>query len=111
MNTVKMLSKAAVVAALLLMTGGVARAALLAYEPFTNAPGTAIIGRGWHGFSGAWQDYQTSLGTATNTDYGLGYTDGAGNSLVTRWRGFFSGANQRQYFHAADPAFQFQPRH
>jgi len=48
-----------------------ARAALLAYEPFTNAPGTAVIGSGdGFGFSDVWQS-NSSQGTATNTGYGL----------------------------------------
>jgi hypothetical protein len=59
------------------------QAALLAYEPFTNAVGTAIIGSsdGW-GFSGAWQ-LNSSGGVATNTGYGLTYIDGASHKLVT----------------------------
>jgi len=67
-------------------------AALLAYEPFTNAPGTAIIGSSdGSGFSGAWQN-NSSGGTATNTSYALNYTDSAGNSLVTAGgAGFFQG--------------------
>ncbi|HET7625246.1 MAG TPA: hypothetical protein VFM25_08270, partial [Verrucomicrobiae bacterium] len=69
-----------------------ARAALLAYEPFTNAPGTDIIGSGdGFGFSGAWQS-NGSGGVATNTDYGLKYTDSSGNTLVTTGgAGFFQG--------------------
>ncbi len=69
-----------------------AHAALLACEPFTNAPGTATIGSGggW-GFSGAWQA-NSSGGVATNTGYGLTYTDDAGNSLATAGgAGFFQG--------------------
>ena len=67
-------------------------AALLAYEPFTNAAGTTIIGAaGGTGFSGAWQA-NSSSGTATNTAFGLGYTDGAGNPLATTGgAGFFQG--------------------
>lgn len=58
-------------------------AALLAYEPFTNAPGTAIIGSSdGSGFSGAWQT-NSSGGVATNTGYGLTYMDGSSNTLVT----------------------------
>ena len=60
-----------------------ARGALLAYEPFANAPGTTIIGSSdGSGFSGAWQP-NGSGGLATNTSYGLTYSDGVGNSLVT----------------------------
>jgi len=58
-------------------------AALLACEPFTNTPGTLIIGSGnGSGFSGAWQA-NSSGGVATNTTHGLSYTDSAGNSLLT----------------------------
>ncbi len=68
------------------------KAALLAYEPFTNAPGTAIIGSSdGSGFSGAWQN-NSSSGVATNTSYALTYTDTNGNSLVTEGgAGFFQG--------------------
>src|ERR1051325_757494 len=60
-----------------------ARAGLLAYEPFTNAPGTAVVGSsGGLGFNGAWQA-NSSVGVATNTGYALGYTDSASNTLVT----------------------------
>ena len=67
-------------------------AALLAYEPFTNAPGTAIIGSGdGSGFSGVWQS-NSSSGVATNTSYALGYTDTNGNVLLTAGgAGFFQG--------------------
>src|SRR3954466_13056403 len=69
-----------------------ARAALLAYEPFTNAPGAAIIGSSdGFGFNGAWQA-NSSGGVATNTAYPLGYTDAASNHLVTAGgSGFFQG--------------------
>lgn len=69
-----------------------ARAALLAYEPFTNAPGVAIIGSaGGGGFAGAWQA-NGSAGIATNTTSGLGYTDAVGNRLLTAGgAGFFQG--------------------
>ncbi len=69
------------------------QAALLAYEPFTNAPGTAIIGSGdGSGFSGPWQDFSSSGGVATNTSYAPGYTDTAGNVLLTSGgAGFFQG--------------------
>ena len=72
---------------------GNARAALLAYEPFTNASGTAIIGSAaGHGFSGAWQNYSSSQGTATNTATGLNYTDSLSRALVTEGgAGFFQG--------------------
>ena len=67
-------------------------AALLAWEPFTNAPGTAIIGSSdGSGFSGAWQS-NSSGGVATNTGYGLTYVDGSSNRLVTAGgAGFFQG--------------------
>src|SRR5437867_132091 len=66
--------------------------ALLAYEPFTNAPGTAIIGSSdGFGFNGAWQT-NSSVGVATNTSYALAYTDSASNTLVTAGgAGFFQG--------------------
>ena len=69
-----------------------ARAALLAYEPFTNTVGTAIIGSsGGTNFSGPWQT-NNSGGVATNTASGLSYTDAASNSLVTLGgAGFFQG--------------------
>lgn len=75
-----------------LAAGSLTRAALLAYEPFTNAPGTAIIGSaGGANFSGAWQA-NNSAGVATNTADGLTYTDAASNSLVTLGgAGFFQG--------------------
>lgn len=75
-----------------LAASGVARAALLAYEPFTNAVGAAIIGSGaGFGFTGAWQA-NSSGGVATNTGYGLSYTDAGGRSLVTNGgAGFFQG--------------------
>ena len=70
-----------------------AHAALLAHEPFTNTPGTAIIGSAdGFGFSGAWQNYSSSQGTATNTTAGLSYTDGLGRVLVgSGGAGFFQG--------------------
>ena len=79
-------------ALLLLFTSLSTRAALLAYEPFTNAPGAAIIGTaGGVNFSGAWQA-NNSAGMATNTADGLVYTDAASNSLVTLGgAGFFQG--------------------
>lgn len=69
-----------------------AKAALLAYEPFTNAAGLNIIGSSdGFGFSGAWQS-NASGGVATNTSYGLSYTDGSGNTLLTSGgAGFFQG--------------------
>ncbi|MCU0788060.1 MAG: DUF1565 domain-containing protein, partial [Verrucomicrobia bacterium] len=68
------------------------RAALLAHEPFTNAPGSAIIGSGdGAGFAGVWQANGSS-GVGTNTAAGLSYTDTAGNTLVTEGgAGFFQG--------------------
>jgi pectate lyase len=67
-------------------------AALLAYEPFTNAPGTAIIGSsGGFGFTNAWQA-NGSGGVATNTPAGLQYADQSGNVLETMvGAGFFQG--------------------
>lgn len=69
-----------------------AQAAVLAYEPFTNAVGSNIIGSSdGFGFSGAWQS-NSSGGVATNTSYGLGYIDISGNTLVTSGgAGFFQG--------------------
>ena len=68
------------------------QAALLAHEPFTNAPGTSIIGSdGGAGFTGAWQANGSS-GIATHTGSGLNYTDLEGNILVTEGgAGFFQG--------------------
>ena len=92
MNSCPILQSSAV-AAVILLIAGTCRAALLAYEPFTNAPGTAIIGSaGGFGFSGAWQDYSSSQGIATNTAAGLSYTDRLGQALVTAGGGgFFRG--------------------
>src|SRR4051812_43246702 len=68
------------------------RAALLAYEPFTNGVGSNIIGSsGGFGFTAGWQS-NSSGGVATNTDFGLGYTDYSGNALsTTAGAGFFQG--------------------
>src|ERR1041385_3309716 len=82
-----------VIAVLVLVNATVrSHGALLAYEPFTNAPGTAIIGSSdGFGFNGAWQ-INSSVGVATNTGYALSYTDGASNTLVTAGgAGFFQG--------------------
>ena len=78
--------------AAILSTTHPVQAALLAYEPFTNAPGAAIIGSaGGYGFSGAWLT-NSSGGVATNTAYPLSYTDASGNTLVTNGgAGFFQG--------------------
>ncbi len=67
--------------------------ALLAYEPFTNSPGTAVIGSSdGFGFNGGWQA-NSSTGVATNTGYGLAYIDGASNTLVTTGgAAFFQGS-------------------
>jgi hypothetical protein len=83
----------AIAAAAGLWTAASAEAALLGYEPFTNAPGTAVIGSGGgFGFSGAWQA-NGSAGLATNTGYALGYTDAASNTLVTAGgAAFFQGS-------------------
>jgi hypothetical protein len=69
-----------------------ARAALLAYEPFTNGVGSNIIGSSsGFGFSDAWQS-NSSGGGATNTSYGLSYTDSFGHALNTSGgAGFFQG--------------------
>lgn len=69
------------------------RAALLAYEPFTNSPGADLVGSGdGSGFSGVWQANGSS-GVATNTGYGLAYTDSAGNTLAASGgAGFFQGS-------------------
>lgn len=68
------------------------RAALLAYEPFTNTAGVAIIGSGsGFGFTGVWQA-NSSGGTATNTEIGLSYTDAGGRTLLASGgAGFFQG--------------------
>lgn len=82
----------ALMAGALFSLTAISHAALLAYEPFTNAPGTAIIGSSdGSGFSGAWQA-NSSQGVATNTASGLGYTDGDGHVLLTvGGAGFFQG--------------------
>ena len=87
------LHQLAVVTTFLLLTTAASHAALLAHEPFTNAPGTAIIGSAdGFGFNGAWQNYSSSQGTATNTAAGLSYTDGLGRVLVADGgAGFFQG--------------------
>ena len=78
--------------AMLLASSLHTRAALLAYEPFTNTVGTALIGSGdGSGFNGVWQS-NTSSGVATNLGYGLSYTDSASNTLATTsGSGFFQG--------------------
>jgi hypothetical protein len=88
----KLLSVAMLAGASLLCSPGASRAALLAYEPFANAAGTALIGSAdGFGFNGAWQS-NSSQGTATNTAVGLSYTDGLGRQLVTSGgAGFFQG--------------------
>ncbi len=69
--------------ATMLVSGSETRAAILAYEPFTNAAGTALIGSAdGYGFNGAWQS-NSSQGVATNTASGLSYTDGLSRQLVT----------------------------
>ncbi len=91
MKTQHALIASAIAIGILLTT--TTRAALLAHEPFTNAPGTAIIGSAdGFGFSGAWQNYSSSAGVATNTAAGLSYTDGLGRVLVgSGGAGFFQG--------------------
>ena len=85
-------SIATAVAALWLASSLHTRAALLAYEPFTNSVGTALISSGdGFGFNGAWQSNGSS-GVATNLGYGLSYTDSASNTLATTsGSGFFQG--------------------
>lgn len=80
------------VSVLLLGSFAPLHAGLLAYEPFTNSPGSDIIGSAdGSGFSGSWQANGSS-GVATNTSYGLSYTDVAGRSLITAGgAGFFQG--------------------
>jgi hypothetical protein len=64
----------------LLLSATTASAALLAYEPFTNAVGINIIGTsGGLGFSDVWT--ANGSGVATNTDFSLNYTDTNGNVL------------------------------
>ncbi|MEY4388054.1 MAG: hypothetical protein RLY20_3337 [Verrucomicrobiota bacterium] len=66
-----------------LLVANPTHAALLAYEPFTNTVGSAVIGSGGgSGFANVWQT-NSSGGVATNTAGGLSYTDVASNSLVT----------------------------
>jgi hypothetical protein len=81
-----------VLTGLLLLAASASDAAMLAHEPFTNASGTVIIGSSaGFGFISGWQS-NNSQGTATNTDYGLSYTDGASHTLVTAGgAGFFQG--------------------
>ena len=68
-------------------------AALLSYEPFTNAVGANLIGSsGGFGFSDVWQSNGSS-GVATNTSYSLSYTDNSGHTLITDGgAGFFQGS-------------------
>ena len=89
---VYMVQKIILAAASLLLICSNACAALLAYEPFTNSVGTALIGSGdGFGFNGVWQS-NSSTGVATNLGYGLSYSDAASNSLVTvGGAGFFQG--------------------
>lgn len=79
--------------ATLIAQPGRIQAALLAYEPFTNAPGTALIGSAaGFGFDGAWQNYSSSQGVATNTATSLDYTDALNRQLATSGgAGFFQG--------------------
>ncbi|MFM2295302.1 MAG: hypothetical protein RLZZ350_1715 [Verrucomicrobiota bacterium] len=59
------------------------RAALLAYEPFTNTVGADILGSsGGFGFANSWQT-NASGGISSNTSFALTYTDGGGNKLLT----------------------------
>lgn len=76
-----------------LNSGDSLRAALLAHEPFTNAPGTPLLGAGGgHGFAAGWQT-NSSSGVATNTGYGLTYADPLGNQLqAVGGAGFFQGS-------------------
>jgi hypothetical protein len=68
-----------------------ASAGLLAYEPFTNGVGTAVIGSsGGYGFNGAWLA-NSSSGTATNLGYGLSYSDGANALQTSGGSAFFQG--------------------
>lgn len=82
----------ALAAVCLSMVALVGHAALLAYEPFTNSPGGAIIGSAaGFGFTGGWQA-NGSGGVATNTGYALSYTDAANHALATAGgAGFFQG--------------------
>src|SRR6185295_2151636 len=60
-----------------------ATAALLAYEGFDYPVGDSVVGKtGGTGFANAWQ-LNSSTGLQTNQAYSLGYTDGAGRTLVT----------------------------
>jgi len=81
-----------VVVLAVMVAASAAQANPFAYEPFTNSVGSAIIGSDdGFGFSGAWQA-NSSSGTATNTDYGLGYVDSDGLNLATAGgAGFFQG--------------------
>ena len=47
---------------------------------------------------------------ATNTGYGLSYTDAGGRSLVTNGGAGFSRADHRRRLHAADPPVHLHPR-
>jgi len=82
----------ALLAGVLSLMAVTVHAALLAYEPCTNATGANLIGSAdGLGFNGGWQSNNSS-GVATNTGHGLGYTDGASNTLVTvGGAGFFQG--------------------
>lgn len=90
MNSTKIILGGAL--ATLLVATAETRGALLAYEPFANAPGTPIVGSAsGFGFNGDWQS-NSSQGTATNTANGLSYTDTLNRQLVTSGgAGFFQG--------------------
>ncbi|MFM2293638.1 MAG: hypothetical protein RLZZ350_51 [Verrucomicrobiota bacterium] len=90
----------------LALTAARSHAALLAYEPFTNAPGTAIIGSSdGAGFANTWQA-NASGGVATNTSFSLLYTDTNGNTLVTDGGGSVHGAGFFQGLTNANTSMQ-----
>jgi hypothetical protein len=99
-----------VVAAALQFATSPVNAVLLAYDPFTNAPGTAIIGSdGGFGFSEAWQANGSGSGTvAYYTNFGLGYVDSMGNVLQTSGNaGLFRGDTAANNSFQGNRAFNF----
>ncbi|MFM2081530.1 MAG: hypothetical protein RL380_221 [Verrucomicrobiota bacterium] len=81
-------------------------AALLAYEPFTNAVGANIVGAGGGlGFNGVWGVISTGS-ASTNTGFSLNYTDSGGRTLVTDGGGSVHGAGYFQGLTSANTSAQ-----
>lgn len=86
------MNKQALLAACVLSVACVAKAELLAYEPFDYTAGASLIGQNLgHGFSSAW----IAGGNVNNSiiaSGSLGYTDSFGTSIVTKGnRAFLTG--------------------